>query len=90
MRPDRANYAIQDPVQGTAEENNATAQGTITYFGTYLVSESDQAIAIHIEGSSFPNWNGEDQKRGVAISGDRLTLTVQTGRRVEVTWTRAK
>lgn len=91
MRPDRANYAIYDPVQGTAEENNATAQGTITYFGTYLVSEADQAIAIQIEGSSFPNWDGEDQSRGVAISGDQLMLTVLlTGRRVEVTWKRAK
>jgi len=26
------------------------------------------AIACHIEASSFPNWNGADQKRGFAIA----------------------
>src|SRR5437773_2697459 len=41
MRSDRAKYAINNFAQGTAEENKATAQGTITYFGTYSVSEAD-------------------------------------------------
>src|SRR5438552_2162986 len=60
MRSDRAKYAIEFPTQGTDEENKATAQGTITYFGTYAVSEGDRTVAIHIEASSFPNWNGAD------------------------------
>jgi len=76
MRSDRAKYAITNSfTEGTAEENKATAQGTITYFGTYAVSEADSAIAIRIDGSSFPNWNGADQKRIVAITGDQLKLT---------------
>jgi hypothetical protein len=74
MRSDRANYAINNFAQGTAEENKATAQGALTYFGTYSVSEADRTIAIHIEGSSFPNWNGTDQKRTFAITGDELKL----------------
>jgi len=93
MRSDRAKYAINNPTQGTAEENNATAQGTITYFGTYSVSEADRTIAIHIEASSFPNWNGADQKRIFAITGDQLTLTaraLQTGGHADVDWKRAK
>jgi lipocalin-like protein len=45
----------------TAEENEATANGTQTYFGTYSVNDADRSIAIHVEGSSFPNWNGTDQ-----------------------------
>src|SRR5262245_52754323 len=32
-RSDRAKYAVNDRTKGTAEENQATAQGTITYFG---------------------------------------------------------
>ena len=68
MRSDRAKYASDALWQGTAEENKATADGTITYFGTYSVSEADSSIAIHIDGSSFPNWNGVDQKRIVAIA----------------------
>jgi len=93
MRSDRAKYAIDLPTQGTSEENKGTAQGTITYFGTYSVSEEDRTIAIHIEASSFPNWNGADQKRTFAITGDQLTLTaraLQTGGHADVIWKRAK
>jgi hypothetical protein len=93
MRSVRAKYAIDLPTEGTSEENKATAQGTITYFGTYSLSEADRTIAIHIEASSFPNWNGADQKRTVAITGDQLTLTaraLQTGGHAEVIWKRAK
>jgi hypothetical protein len=91
MRSDRASYASGALWQGTEEENRATADGTITYFGTYSVNEADSSIAIHIDGSSFPNWNGADQKRIVAIAGDRLTLTVRppTGEVVDVVWKRA-
>jgi Lipocalin-like domain len=93
MRSDRAKYASGHPAQGTAEENKATAQGTMTYFGTYSVSEPDRTIAIHIEASSFPNWNGADQTRIFSITGDLLTLTVRvlaTGESVSVVWKRAK
>jgi hypothetical protein len=91
MRSDRPNYASGALWQGTSEENEATADGTISYFGTYSVNEADSSIAIHIDGSSFPNWNGADQKRLVAIAGDQLTLTVRppTGEIVDVVWTRA-
>ena len=75
VRLDRAKYAINNFTEGTAEENKATAQGTMTYFGTYTVSEADRYIAIHIDGSSFPNWNGADQKRIVTITGDQLKLS---------------
>jgi hypothetical protein len=92
MQSERATYASGALWQGTAEENKATADGTITYFGTYSVNEADSSIAIHIDGSSFPNWNGVDQKRIVAITGDQLTLTVRppTGEIVDVVWKRAK
>jgi hypothetical protein len=95
MRSDRAKYAMDNFAQialATAEENKATAQGTITYFGTYSVSEAGRSIAIHIEASSFPNWNGADQTRLVAITGDELTLTVRppSGEIVDIVWKRAK
>jgi hypothetical protein len=91
MRSDRANYAIGHPRQGTAEENKATAHGGMTYFGTYVVTEMDRIIAIHIEASSFPNWNGTDQTRPFSISGDQLTLTAcWNGATSTVVWKRAK
>ena len=95
MRSDRAKYAIDNfgqIAQATAEENKATAQGTITYFGTYSVNEADRTIAIHVEASSFPNWNGTDQKRLFEIAEDQLKLIVRPprGGSVDVLWKRAK
>jgi lipocalin-like protein len=95
MRTDRGKYAIDNfgqIAQATAEENKATAQGTITYFGTYSVNELDRTIAIHVEGSSFPNWNGTDQQRLFEITKDELKLTVRPprGGSIDVLWKRAK
>jgi hypothetical protein len=91
MQSGRAGYASNALWQGTVEENKATADGTITYFGTYSVDEVERSIVVHVEGSSFPNWNGTDQKRFVAIAGDQLTLTVRlpNGENVDVVWKRS-
>ena len=93
MRSDRTPFAVNDRMQGTAEENKATSQGTITYFGTYSVSEADQVMLINIDGSSFPNWNGADQKRLFTLTADGLKLTVPApptgGAAIEVVWKRA-
>ena len=91
MRSDRAKYASNALWQGSPEENKETADGTITYFGTYSISEADSSIAIHVEGSSFPNWITTDQKRFVAIVGQQLTVTVRPpgGDVVYVIWKRA-
>jgi hypothetical protein len=77
MQSDRKNYASNALWQGTSDENKETADGSITYFGTYSTSEADSSIAIHVEGSSFPNWNATNQKRFVSIAGQQLTLTVR-------------
>jgi hypothetical protein len=92
MRSDRVRYASNALWQGTVEENKATANETQTYFGTYSVSDRDQSILIHVEGSSFPNWNGTDQKRFVTIAGEQLTLTIRppSGEIVDVIWKRAE
>ena len=93
MRSDRAKYDFLGCTLREALDKKATAQGRITYFGTYSVSEADRTISIHIESSSFPNWNGSDQKRSFAIAGDELRLTspAATGvRTAEIAWKRAK
>lgn len=92
MRSDLPAFAVNDRMRGTAEENKAATQGTITYFGTYSVNEADRTILIRIDGSSFPNWNGADQKRFFAVTGDELKLTVPPaptgGETIEVVWKR--
>lgn len=77
-RSDVPKFASANREAGTPEENKAAVQGSIAYFGTYSVSETDKVIMYHIEGSTFPNWRDLDQKRFFKLSGDELTLTNPT------------
>lgn len=93
LRPDVAKYVSNNRSQGTPDENKATVQGGIHFFGTYTVNEVDQTFTFHIEGSSFPNYNGLDQKRHAAVNGDELHLTldrVSAGGSAKQVWKRVK
>jgi len=69
-------FAANNRVQGTAPENQAVVQGSVAYFGTYAVqSEKDKTVTLRIEGSTFPNWVGQEQKRVMSVTGDQLNLT---------------
>jgi hypothetical protein len=86
-------HASNNRAQGTPEEYKATVQGYIGYFGSYAFNGTD--LVFHIEGSSFPNWNGTDQKRtNVTITGDELKYSQPTpsagGPPIVVVWKRAK
>lgn len=65
-------FAANDRMQGTADEYKAVVQGSIAHFGSYSVNEADKTITFRIETSTFPNWNGTEQKRPFTISGDEL------------------
>src|SRR5216683_1112821 len=74
MRADLPKYASNNRMQGTPEEYKTTVQGSIGYFGTYTVNGTD--LIFHIEGSSYPNWTGADQKRtNLTVTGDELKWT---------------
>jgi hypothetical protein len=80
-------------MEGSADENKAVVQGTIAHFGTYTVNEADRSITFHIETSTFPNWNGTEQKRPISVTGDELkwVTPASTGAgSAEVVLTRAK
>jgi hypothetical protein len=67
-------FASNNRMTGTAEENKAIVQGSIAYFGRYSVNEKEGKINLHYNGSTYPNWDGEDQTRLIAISGDELKI----------------
>jgi Lipocalin-like domain len=74
MRPDLPKYSSNNRTQGTSEEYKAIGGGSISYFGTYSVSGSD--LILRVEYSSFPNWNGTEQKRAnFTVTGDELKYT---------------
>jgi hypothetical protein len=95
MRSDRPKYAADNRLKGTPEEVRATAEGTISYFGTYSVGEADKTVTYRIESSSYPNWNGSDQKRTIiSVTADELRYANPApsigGPPTELTWRRAK
>ncbi len=66
------------------------AQGTIAHFGRYSVNEADKTIILHIETSTFPNWNGVEQKRPLTLTGDELRWLRLAAESGEIVLKRAK
>jgi hypothetical protein len=95
MRASLPKFAANNRTKGTAEENKAIVDGSYAYFGTYTVNDADHSFTVHVEGSTFPNFDGMDQKRSVTLAGDELrytnpVATVGQGVVVEAVWKRAR
>lgn len=78
-----ARLASSDSGGATEVEAAKAWRGYFGYWGTYRV-EAEAGVVLHrVEGSSFPNWIGTEQRRQFRFeSPDRLILEMQaqTGR----------
>lgn len=74
MRRGRPSFAAGDQMRGTPEEIEASYKGCISYYGSYRLDAEGSFVVHQVEGSLFPNWEGEGQKRFFAFSGNRLKL----------------
>jgi Lipocalin-like domain len=92
LRRDLPKVASNNRASQTAEESKANAQGTIGHFGTYRVDAADKSLILRIEGSTFANWIGAEQRRPFSLSGDELTYTSpgSTGTPAKVVMRRVK
>ena len=94
MKPSLPKFAANNRMKGTAAENQAIVQGSHAFFGTYKVaSEKEHTVNLHIDGSTFPNMDGQDQQRVMIVQGDELRVTNSTttiGGVAHVVWKRAK
>jgi len=77
MRASLPKFAANARQKGTVEENQAVVHGSMAYFGKYSVAGGKE-LTFHVEGSTFPNWDGQDQKRLFAINGDEMKMTNPT------------
>ena len=75
IRSDLPRIASNNRVIATPEEMKAVYLGSICYFGRYAVDEATGTLTLHVEVSSYTNYNGTDEKRLVTIAGDELRLT---------------
>jgi len=91
-RSGQPKFASNNRTEGTPEEYKAVVQGTIAHFGRYTVNEAEKTITFHIETSTFPNWNGVEQKRPFTLTGDELrwTTAASSGGSAEVVLKRVK
>ena len=93
-RSDLPKLANPDRARATAEEAQAVVAGSIAYFGTYSINEADKVITVQIEGSTFANQIGTDQKRIItSLTADELKFTnpaSTSGATLELVWKRAK
>jgi hypothetical protein len=92
-RADLPKFASNNRMEGTPQEYQAIAQGSIAHFGSYTINEADKTITFRIEASTFPNWDGAVQKRPLTLAGDELrwmTPAASGGGSGEVVLRRAK
>ncbi|MDX2201158.1 MAG: lipocalin-like domain-containing protein [Hyphomicrobiaceae bacterium] len=96
VRPDMPKFATNNRNTGTAEENKAAVQGSLTFFGPYTFDEASKVMTVVVEGSNFPNWIGLNLKRNISVTGDTLTITNPTptasgpGGVATIVWQRAR
>jgi hypothetical protein len=78
LRSDLPPIAAGNRTQGTLEENRAVAQGVLAFYGPYSVAGN--VVTLVVDGSSFPNWIGGDQKRTItSFTPHQMTWTNSVG-----------
>jgi Lipocalin-like domain len=94
MKASLPKFAADNRMKGTTEENQAVVQGSLAHYGRYAVaSEKEHTVTLSNEGSTFTNWDGQDQKRVWIVKGDELRVsnpTASIGGVVYAIWKRAK
>ncbi len=93
LRTDLPKFASNNAMTGTADENKAIVQGSNATYGSWSVNEQDGSLTSRIDGSTFPGWDGQNQKRTLSIAGDEMKMCVagaQIGGTVCAIWKRSK
>jgi hypothetical protein len=89
--PNLPKIASENRTTATPEENKAIVSGSLAHYGTYSIQ--DKTLIFKVERSSFPNWDGIEQRRPFNLSGDELKYTLGNasgGGSVTLTWKRVK
>jgi len=91
--PGLPRFASNNRAAGTPEENKAVMSKSIAMIGTYSHNPADNTLTFKVESSTFPNWNGTQQKRVIVTSSKSelkyITPTASSGGVGTVTWRRA-
>jgi hypothetical protein len=72
----RPRFGSADKKTGTDSEIRAAFLGTSSHYGTVTVDPAARTLDFHIEGSTYPNWEGTTQRRRFEIDGNTLSYRV--------------
>lgn len=76
FKAERLRFTTGDKNTGTAAEFAGAVLGSSTHFGTLALDTATHVLTVHIERSSFPNWENTQQKRQYTLDGHVLSYKV--------------
>ncbi|MFC5437826.1 lipocalin-like domain-containing protein [Rhodanobacter umsongensis] len=76
FRADRPRFAAGAKAAGSPDEYRGAVMGASTHFGTIDLDARRHLLVFHIDGASFPNWEGQQQSRSFELHGDVLSYRV--------------
>ena len=69
-------FASGNRMKGTADENRAVVQGSISYYGTWHVDEAAKLMVQRVEANSYALHTGTEYKRPISkLTADELVFT---------------
>ena len=77
---ERLRVASGDKATATPPELASAVLGCSTHYGTVAVDPAAHVLVFRIEGASFANWEGTEQRRKYVLTGDSLSYQVPTPR----------
>lgn len=94
MSSSRPRFAAGSRAKGTPEENATAVRESLAYFGTYSVDEASKTLISNVEGSTYPNSEGQSQKRNIiSLTANELKYmnpATTMGGNAEAVWRRVK
>lgn len=76
LKAERPTFHAGDKAKGTPGEYEAAVMGSSTHYGTLRIDADGDVLVFHIQGASFPNWEGQEQRRQYALDDGVLSYRV--------------
>lgn len=76
FKAERPAFHAGDKAKGTPDEYKAAVMGSSTHYGTLRIEPDRGVLVFHIQGASFPNWEGQEQRRQYQLKDGVLSYRV--------------
>ena len=77
FKAERVAFHAGDKAKGTPDEYKSAVMGSSTHYGTLRIEPGRGVLVFHIEGASFPNWEGQEQRRQYELKDGVLSYRVK-------------